>query len=293
MKVCNQIQSAVSNLAKNSKLGNQWLADMLLIDALAIKDIVVSKSIFNKTMSSITILQSVNDSQISSRRNTTNTEKSIFVFNSKRQFYHHTKKIKCTFYYIKEGSKPPPKLGNSLECSKVYQFKLITRSLLGGFAIDRPIDEPDDSSHNLNPTNPPLIHRFTSTKRRLEVLTEIGGYWDSPEMKRLFNSLSGETIPCCLIRRIEKLDILCDARSSLVGYIDHVEENLLTEKQLHIIGKRSRCLRACYLSALKEMETVRNWEKICMKTYEALQELGIDTYDSPRTSKVLHDHPEP
>uniref|UniRef100_A0A7S0CFQ8 Uncharacterized protein n=1 Tax=Proboscia inermis TaxID=420281 RepID=A0A7S0CFQ8_9STRA len=121
----------------------------------------------------------------------------------------------------------------------------VTRSLVEGIVIDHPIIEPPlmtDSSHR-NPKISSLEHRFSSVERKKRLLDKIGGFWDSLKMKILFNPNDDETIPSCLLQRIQILDSICDNNSDLKGYVEHVEKEALKNKQFSIIQKRAHCLR--------------------------------------------------
>ena len=104
------------------------------------------------------------------------------MFNTKKKIYINDKKTKCIFYYIKKGRDVPIKLNTTAEWIEAFKFKVITRSTCDGFTTDHPIDKLNGSPNNF-PTNPSQIRNFTTHKRKLQVLYDIGGFWDSPEMK--------------------------------------------------------------------------------------------------------------
>ena len=63
----------------------------------------------------------------------------------------------------------------------------------------------------------------------MEVLQDIDSFWDSPEMKRLFNPHEDETIMSYLIRRVEIIDSV-RVGINIEGFVDKVTENPLTSK---------------------------------------------------------------
>jgi hypothetical protein len=88
------------------------------------------------------------------------------------------------------------------------------------------------------------------------ILQQIGwsSYCESPEAKTLLNSVENESVPECLVRRIELLG-QCSSKSG--GWVDYVEihdkDGLGSNFNIHKIWQQCNLLSQAYIFVLAHM----------------------------------------
>ena len=132
------------------------------------------------------------------------------------------------------------------------------------------------------------------TKKQRTGMYEIakhsaGKYWDTTEVLRLFSFPGTHPSDIKLLHVIDYMTEYIDKPTHLKKLIHiHQQHIPTTMNQVFLLNKFCVTLRCCYIPALREMETINNWEKIVSMSIDMLKNIGIQDYTNERSIMKFH-----
>jgi hypothetical protein len=140
------------------------------------------------------------------------------------------------------------------------------------------------------------LSQSATKKSEAEADLNFLSYWESPEANSLFLPVQNESIPECLMRRIQ---ILGHCSSKASGWVDCVEthdkDGLCSEFNAHKIRQQCNLLSQAYIFALDHMnqhpdydKVNKTWADCCDKAIRHLNPLGIIAATNGRTIQTWH-----